>query len=119
MTNHHPTPDHGVYGISVAAELCGAPIQSLRLWERHGLLTPARSQGGTRRYSSDDLTRLNRIIALAAAGINIAGISRILDLEDDNAILRTAHINPPTHHNPTTRPTSMTSTTTNTTKRSQ
>jgi MerR family transcriptional regulator, heat shock protein HspR len=90
-----PAPNRGVYGISVAAELCGAPVQSLRLWERHGLLTPARSQGGTRRYSADDLTRLHRIIALAAAGINIAGISRILDLEDDNAMLRTANIDPP------------------------
>ncbi len=104
MFDHHrdarPAPDRGVYGISVAAELCGVPVQSLRLWERHGLLTPARSQGGTRRYSADDLTRLHRITALAAAGINIAGISRILDLEDDNAILRTANINPPT---PTTQ----------------
>lgn len=83
-----PAPDRGVYGISVAAELSGAPVQSIRLWERHGLLTPIRTQGGTRRYSDDDLARIARIVALAAAGINIAGIARILELEDDNTALR-------------------------------
>jgi DNA-binding transcriptional MerR regulator len=79
-----------VYGISVAAELSGAPIQSLRLWERHGLLAPARSAGGTRRYSADDLDRIARIVNLVLAGVNIAGIGRILKLEDDNAALRAA-----------------------------
>src|SRR5882757_4673133 len=89
---HHdpgPASDQGVYPISVAAELSGAPIQSIRLWERRGLLTPARTQGGTRRYSAEDLTRIARITTLVAAGINIAGIIRVLDLEDDNAALRT------------------------------
>jgi MerR family transcriptional regulator/heat shock protein HspR len=90
-----PAPDRGVYGISVAAELSGVPTQSLRLWERHGLLTPARSRGGTRRYSTDDLARLQRIAALVTAGVNIAGISRILDLEDDNTALRTANASNP------------------------
>jgi MerR family transcriptional regulator/heat shock protein HspR len=82
-----PTPAHGVYGISVAAELSGIPVQSLRLYERNGLLTPARSEGGTRRYSADDLTRLRRISALVEAGINLAGVARILELEDNNAAL--------------------------------
>ncbi len=82
--------DRGVYAISVAAELCGAPIHLLRFWERQGLLAPSRSQGGTRRYSADDISRLHRITALAAAGVNVVGISRILDLEDHNAALRTA-----------------------------
>ncbi|MGO9927420.1 MAG: MerR family transcriptional regulator [Mycobacterium sp.] len=82
-----PAPDRGVYGISVAAELSGIPVQSLRLYERFGLLTPARSDGGTRRYSADDLARLQRISALVDAGINLAGIARILNLEDDNAEL--------------------------------
>jgi MerR family transcriptional regulator, heat shock protein HspR len=81
-----PAPGHGVYGISVAAELSGAPTQSLRLWERHGLLTPSRSDGGS--YSADDLTRIRRITTLVSAGVNIAGIARILDLEDDNSELR-------------------------------
>lgn len=74
----------------MAAELSGAPTQSLRLWERHGLLTPARTDGGTRRYSADDLARIERILNLVAAGVNIVGIGRILDLEDDNTALRDA-----------------------------
>lgn len=86
-----PAPDHGVYGISVAAELSGVAVQSLRLYERHGLLTPARSDGGTRRYSADDLARLQRITALVDAGVNLAGIARILSLEDNNAELSAAN----------------------------
>jgi DNA-binding transcriptional MerR regulator len=99
MTDHQhdarPAPDRGVYGISVAAELSGAPIQSIRLWERHGLLSPARTQGGTRRYSAEDLDRIARITALVAVGVNIAGITRILDLEDANTALRTARSSRP------------------------
>jgi MerR family transcriptional regulator, heat shock protein HspR len=99
MTDHprdaRPAPDRGVYGISVAADLSGAPVQSIRLWERHGLLTPARTQGGTRRYSAEDLDRIARITALVAAGVNIAGIARILDLEDTNSALRTARSSRP------------------------
>lgn len=86
-----PAPDHGVYGISVAAELSGIAVQSLRLYERYGLVTPSRSEGGTRRYSADDLARLKRISELVDAGINLAGIARILDLEDHNATLSAAN----------------------------
>jgi MerR family transcriptional regulator/heat shock protein HspR len=86
-TQDQPAASHGVYGISVAAELSGIAVQSLRLYESHGLLTPDRSDGGTRRYSADDLARLRRISQLVAAGVNLAGIGRILDLEDDNAAL--------------------------------
>ncbi len=86
-TQDQPAASRGVYGISVAAELSGIPVQSLRLYESHGLLTPIRSEGGTRRYSADDLARLRRIGRLVAAGVNIAGIRRILELEDDNAAL--------------------------------
>ncbi len=86
-----PASNRGVYGISVAAELSGVAVQSLRLYERFGLLTPSRSDGGTRRYSADDLARLRRISALVDAGINLAGIARILELEDDNAALSTAN----------------------------
>ena len=86
-----PASDHGVYGISVAAELSGVAVQSLRLYESHGLLTPARSEGGTRRYSADDLARLKRITELVDAGVNLAGIARILSLEDDNATLSAAN----------------------------
>ncbi|QBS41290.1 MerR family transcriptional regulator [Nocardia sp. CS682] len=84
---HLPDPGQAVYGISVAADLAGIGVQTLRLYERHGLVRPARSDGGTRRYSGDDLARLHRITTLAAAGINLAGIGRILDLEDANADL--------------------------------
>jgi MerR family transcriptional regulator, heat shock protein HspR len=74
----------GVYGISVASELTGIDPQTLRLYERRGLLAPARTDGGTRRYSDDDLDRLARISELVAAGINIAGIAQILHLEHRN-----------------------------------
>jgi DNA-binding transcriptional MerR regulator len=86
-----PASDHGVYGISVAAELSGIAVQSLRLYERYGLITPARSRGGTRRYSADDLTRLKRISELVDSGVNLAGVARILDLEDHNATLSAAN----------------------------
>src|SRR5438105_15809545 len=88
---YQPAASHGVYGISVAAELSGIPVQSLRLYERHGLLSPARSDGGTRRYSANDLARLQRISELVASGVNLAGIAHILSLEDDNAALSAAN----------------------------
>ncbi|MFN6543605.1 MerR family transcriptional regulator [Mycolicibacterium nivoides] len=81
----------GVYGISVAAELSGIDPQTLRLYERRGLLTPARTDGGTRRYSDDDLDRLQRIADLVADGVNIAGIAQILPLQDRNAELSSAN----------------------------
>lgn len=77
----------GVYGISVAAELSGIDPQTLRLYERRGLLTPARTDGGTRRYSDDDLDRLQQINQLIAQGINIAGIAQILHLQHRNSEL--------------------------------
>lgn len=85
-----PTPDsgRGVFGISVAAELVGMGVQNLRLYERRGLLEPDRTDGGTRRYSSDDLDRLKRIGELLDAGLNLAGIALVLGLENDNAQLR-------------------------------
>jgi MerR family transcriptional regulator/heat shock protein HspR len=82
-----PRAARGVYGISVASELTGIDPQTLRLYERRGLLTPARTAGGTRRYSDDDLDRLQRITELVDAGINIAGIAQILTLEHRNAQL--------------------------------
>ncbi|MFI5507700.1 MerR family transcriptional regulator [Mycobacterium sp. NPDC051804] len=87
-----PAADRGVYGISVAAELSGVSKQSLRLYETHGLVTPTRSPGGTRRYSADDLVRLQRVSELVAAGINLAGIVRILSLEDQNIALNDLNV---------------------------
>lgn len=81
-------PARGVYGISVAAELVGMDPQSLRLYERRGLLLPGRTDGGTRRYSRDDVERLRRIATLLAAGLNLAGIALVLELEAENARLR-------------------------------
>ena len=80
--------DRGVYGISVAAELVGMGVQTLRLYESRGLLEPDRTDGGTRRYSENDLSRLRRIGQLLDAGLNLAGIGMVLDLEGENARLR-------------------------------
>jgi MerR family transcriptional regulator, heat shock protein HspR len=77
----------GVYGISVTSELSGVGSQTLRLYERRGLLTPSRTEGGTRRYSDDDLERLRRITELVDQGVNLAGIAHILDLETRNSQL--------------------------------
>jgi MerR family transcriptional regulator, heat shock protein HspR len=78
----------GVYAISVAAELTGAGVQNLRVYERHGLVEPDRTDGGTRRYSEDDLARITRVLALLEKGLNLAGVALVLRLEDDNARLR-------------------------------
>jgi MerR family transcriptional regulator/heat shock protein HspR len=84
--------ERGVYGISVAAELSGVGPQTLRLYEERGLLRPTRSAGGTRRYSDDDLIRLQRITALLAKGVNVAGIGHILDLQDRNTELESHNL---------------------------
>lgn len=83
-----PDHDHAVYGISVAAELTGLGMQNLRLYEARGLLEPARTEGGTRRYSNRDLERLRRIGDLLGDGLNLAGIAQVLRLETENARLR-------------------------------
>ena len=80
--------DTALYVMSVAAELVGLHPQTLRLYERKGLLEPARSDGGNRRYSDRDLDRLRRIGELTAVGISLEGVRRILTLEDENAALR-------------------------------
>ncbi len=84
-----PGPDRGVYGISVAAELVGMGAQTLRLYETRGLLEPDRTTGGTRRYSPEDLDRLRHIGELLSAGLNLAGIAMVLELEEQNTHLRT------------------------------
>lgn len=73
--------DTALYVISVAADLAGVHPQTLRLYERKGLLDPARTRGGTRRYSDADLERLRHISELTAAGVGLEGVRRILDLE--------------------------------------
>jgi DNA-binding transcriptional MerR regulator len=84
-----PDPrERGLYAISVAAELTGAGVQNLRVYERRGLVDPTRTEGGTRRYSENDLDRVRRVLVLLDAGLNLAGIALVLELEDDNARLR-------------------------------
>jgi len=76
-----------IYIISVAAELAGVHPQTLRVYERKGLVTPQRTQGNTRRYSPRDIQLLRRIQELTAEGINLAGVVRILELESEIARL--------------------------------
>jgi MerR family transcriptional regulator/heat shock protein HspR len=77
-----------VYVISVAAELAGVHPQTLRIYERKGLLEPARTQGGSRRYSDEDIALLQKIQDLTDAGLNLAGVARVLELEAENERLR-------------------------------
>ena len=70
-----------VYVISVAAELAGVHPQTLRIYERKGLLDPARTEGGSRRYSEGDIAQLRRIQDLTAAGLNLEGVKRVMALE--------------------------------------
>jgi len=80
--------NHAVYVISVAAELAGMHPQTLRIYERRGLVQPARTQGGNRRYSDIDIDRLRRIQELAADGMNLEGIRRVMELEAEVIRLR-------------------------------
>jgi MerR family transcriptional regulator/heat shock protein HspR len=77
-----------VYVISVAAELAGVHPQTLRIYERKGLVDPARTAGGSRRYSEADIEALRRIQELTNDGLNLAGVQRVLDLEAEVIRLR-------------------------------
>ena len=80
--------EEAVYIISVAAELAGVHPQTLRIYERKGLIEPYRTPGDTRRYSNEDLERLSLIQELTTAGVNLEGVRRILALREDNRKLR-------------------------------
>ena len=82
-----PDADAAVYVMSVAADLAGLHPQTLRLYERRGLVEPARTEGGNRRYSDADLDQLRRITELTDSGVNIEGVRRILELEAEVAEL--------------------------------
>lgn len=77
-----------VYVISVAAELAGMHPQTLRIYERRGLVRPARTSGGNRRYSDEDIARLRRIAELASQGMNLEGIRHVMSLEEEVIRLR-------------------------------
>lgn len=90
MSEHRPirSPSRAVYVISVAAELAGMHPQTLRIYERRGLVRPARTEGGNRRYSDADIAVLRRIAELADQGMNLEGIKRVMELEAENARLQ-------------------------------
>ena len=77
-----------VYVISVAAELSGVHPQTLRIYERKGLLDPARTVGGSRRYSEVDIQQLQGIQELTSAGLNLEGVKRVLELQAEVDALR-------------------------------
>jgi len=77
-----------VYVISVAAELAGVHPQTLRIYERKGLVDPARTMGGSRRYSEHDIEQLRRIQELTSAGLNLEGVRRVIELEAEVHHLR-------------------------------
>jgi MerR family transcriptional regulator, heat shock protein HspR len=83
--------EQAIYVISVAAELAGVHPQTLRVYERKGLLSPQRTEGNTRRYSDRDIAMLKKIQDLTAEGINLAGVTRILELEQRMEALRARH----------------------------
>jgi MerR family transcriptional regulator/heat shock protein HspR len=77
-----------VFVISVAAELAGMHPQTLRIYERKGLIDPYRTPGGTRRYSQDDIERLSLIQELTSQGLNLEGVKQVLDLQREVQSLR-------------------------------
>ena len=79
--------ERALYIISVAAELAGVHAQTLRIYERKGLIEPQRTQGGNRRYSDRDIALLRRIQELTNEGVSLVGVRKILELEDDLARL--------------------------------
>src|SRR5688572_583391 len=83
--NPHNDRSRATYVISIAAELAGVHPQTLRVYERKGLLRPERTQGNTRRYSDDDIARLQRIQQLTNEGLNLAGVMRVMELEREIA----------------------------------
>ena len=87
MTNDWE-PDRALYGISVAAELTGVNPQMLRVYEDRGLVEPHRTDGGTRRYSTSDIDRINQIATLLASGLNLAGVQQVLALQAETVRLR-------------------------------
>src|SRR5919109_1539734 len=81
-------PDRGLFSISVAAELAGLHPQTLRIYEREGLLDPARTIGGTRRHSTNDIDRLTENVTLTAGGLNLAGVRLVLELQEQTRQLQ-------------------------------
>ncbi len=83
-----PGPDTPVYVISVAAELTGLHPQTLRTYDRLGLVSPGRAGGGGRRYTMRDIELLRQVARLTAEGLGLEGVRRVLELENEVAVLR-------------------------------
>ncbi len=83
MARRPSDPDQPIYVISIAAELAGVHPQTLRVYERKGLLTPQRTQGNSRRYSERDVEILRRIQELTNEGLNLAGVMKVMELEQE------------------------------------
>jgi MerR family transcriptional regulator/heat shock protein HspR len=82
MARRGSSSSQAIYVISVAAELAGVHPQTLRVYERRGLLTPQRTAGNTRRYSERDIDRLRKIQQLTQEGVNLAGVMQVMELEE-------------------------------------
>jgi MerR family transcriptional regulator/heat shock protein HspR len=85
MEDSSRSQERALYIISVAAELAGVHAQTLRIYERKGLIEPARTQGGSRRYSDRDIALLQRIQELTNEGVSLIGVRKILALESELA----------------------------------
>ena len=88
MTRRAETYLKKYFVISIAAELTGLHPQTLRIYERKGLVLPARTSGGSRRYSQDDIDMLIRIQELRESGLNLAGVKKVLLLESEIKVLK-------------------------------
>ena len=77
-----------LFVISVAAELCNMHPQTLRQYDRMGLVSPTRTQGGSRRYTMQDVAKLREIANLSSQGVSLEGIRRVLNLVDENLELK-------------------------------
>lgn len=88
MADHRLDADSPVFAIAAAAELAGMHPQTLRQYDRIGLVVPGRTTGGSRRYSPRNIEQLREVAQLSAAGVSLPAIARVLDLEDENRMLR-------------------------------
>lgn len=88
MSDHRLDADSPVFAIAAAAELAGMHPQTLRQYDRIGLVVPGRTTGGSRRYSPRNIEQLREVAQLSAAGVSLPAIARVLDLEDENRMLR-------------------------------
>ena len=88
MSDEQPDEEAPIFAIAVAAELAGMHPQTLRQYDRIGLVVPGRTSGGSRRYSTRNIEQLREVAQLSSEGVSLPAIARLLDLEDENRMLR-------------------------------